>query len=106
MPSLVLIIPAALRAEANALGAALGHGPDSYSVALSADGLEPATHYGLNFVDPAPAFLDMIEQGSPPPDLDFSPGDFAAVMAGLIAETGDFASVTAACGLQPITTSG
>lgn len=42
--SAVLIMPTALIDKANALGAAMGHGPDSYSVPLS-DG-EGVTHFG------------------------------------------------------------
>lgn len=43
MTSAVLIIPAALRAAANALGAAMGWGSDNYTVPLSASGEAPAT---------------------------------------------------------------
>jgi hypothetical protein len=46
--STVLIIPAALREEGNAIAEAMGWGPDNYSVPLSATGQEPATHYGLH----------------------------------------------------------
>lgn len=49
MYSTVLIIPAALLTKANALGAALGHGPESYTVPLSGDG-ETVTHYGAHAV--------------------------------------------------------
>ena len=55
--SAVLVVPAALLAEGNAIGEALGWGPGNFSVPLSTNGLEPATHYGLhaqaqqNFVD-------------------------------------------------------
>lgn len=40
--SAVLIVPADLLTEANALGAALGHGPESYTVPIG----YPVTHYG------------------------------------------------------------
>jgi hypothetical protein len=40
--SAVLIVPAHLLTEANALGAALGHGPTSYTVPIG----DPVTHYG------------------------------------------------------------
>ncbi|MGX9855760.1 hypothetical protein ACR03S_10025 [Limimaricola variabilis] len=42
--SAILIVPADLLGKANALGAALGHGPDSYTVPLGAD--DAVTHYG------------------------------------------------------------
>lgn len=45
MTSAVLIIPAALRSAANALGAAMGWGPENYTVPLSASGEAPATHW-------------------------------------------------------------
>ncbi|MFN3991242.1 MAG: hypothetical protein ACK4IS_13400 [Erythrobacter sp.] len=48
MLSVVLIVPADLRDDANKLAELLGHGPNNYSVPLSADGAEPATHYGLH----------------------------------------------------------
>jgi hypothetical protein len=32
--------------QANLLAQTFGYGPDNFSVALSADGSEPATHYG------------------------------------------------------------
>lgn len=46
--SAVLIAPAAQRDAANALAAAMGWGPDCYSVPLSASGAAPATHWGLH----------------------------------------------------------
>lgn len=45
--SLVAIVPIAHRAALNALGPLLGRGANEYSVALSATGNAPATHYGL-----------------------------------------------------------
>lgn len=48
MKSCVLIVPASLHTAANQLGEIMGWGPNSYSVPLSADGTEPATHYGLH----------------------------------------------------------
>lgn len=44
--SAVCIIPAASLDLGNRLAEGLGHGPNNYTVALSADGSEPATHYG------------------------------------------------------------
>lgn len=45
--SLVAIVPAAHVAAINALGPLMGRGASEYSVALSATGVAPATHYGL-----------------------------------------------------------
>lgn len=44
--SAVLIVPAALKADADALGAAMGWGPESYTIPLP-KGAEEPTHYGL-----------------------------------------------------------
>lgn len=49
--SLALIIPADLKAKADLVSVALGHAPageETYSVALSASGNAPATHYGCH----------------------------------------------------------
>ena len=46
--SCALVIPAAHRTEMNVIGEALGYGPDNLSVPLSADGAEPASHYGCH----------------------------------------------------------
>lgn len=46
MHSAVLIVPAALRDKANALGAALAYGPQSYTVPLGPEGAP--THYGAH----------------------------------------------------------
>lgn len=84
--NVVLVIPASLRDKANALGEAMGWGPNNYSVPLSASGSEPATHWSLNLAEAGPEFLAMLEgagQGHMPDGLDFPPADFAAVMGGL-----------------------
>lgn len=55
----------------NSLGEALGHGTPSLSVPLSADGSEPATHYGGHAVA-AQSFIDTLAagaQGVVPPEL-------------------------------------
>lgn len=101
--ALVLIIPAALLDAANALGAALGHGSSSYSIALSPTGAEPASHYGLNLVEPDQSFLDMLAggaEGHMPDGLDFPAGGFLQVMGGLISTEGEFVAVAAANGLR------
>ena len=64
MTSAVLIIPAALRAAANAVAASQGWGPDNYTVPLSASGMPPATHY-LCRTDVSPEFLELV--ANPPP---------------------------------------
>lgn len=48
MKSCVAIVPAARRDEFNERADQAGRGPNNYSVPLSADGSEPATHYGLH----------------------------------------------------------
>lgn len=107
MLSCVLIIPAVLRDKADALGEAMGHGPASYSVPLSADGSEPATRYGLHsWVDQG--FVDMLDAGVMPDGLDYPVEDFAAVIGSLIASVrsevqGHFAEVCEVNGLVVVT---
>ena len=65
--SCALVIPAAHRVEMNAIGEALGYGPDNLSVPLSGDGAEPASHYGCHtwcdaefialLANPPPAYI-------------------------------------------------
>lgn len=43
-----MLCPANVKAQAQALGEALGWTGDNFSVPLSANGQEPATHYGLH----------------------------------------------------------
>jgi hypothetical protein len=96
MQSCVLLIPANLKAKANALSRAMGWADaddDSYSVPLSASGAEPASHYGLHsWVDDA--FVGMLQgasQGQMPAPLvaaGYPPADFAAVVGALIVSLG------------------
>ena len=102
MPSAVLIIPEAQRTKANALGEALGHGPNNYSVALSATGAEPATHWGGcgEVTDDFIAMIADAAQGNPPADL-------AEVLGTLIADfradaDGHFDAVLNANGLKMV----
>mgnify|MGYP000406511121 FL=1 len=86
--STVLIIPAALLTEANALGNALGYGPESYTVPLSSDG-ETVTHYGGHTyaTDAFFALIDGALGGTLPPevtDAGFSIEDVAALLSVLI----------------------
>lgn len=55
MTSALLIIPVALRSAANAVGAAMGWGPENYTVPLSTDG-ETVSHYACR-TDVTPEFL-------------------------------------------------
>lgn len=45
--SIVMIAPADVVSDANALCLDLGWGSDNFLIPLSADGAEPATHFGL-----------------------------------------------------------
>ena len=84
--SCVLILPDAQLATGNAVGAAMGWGPNNYSVPLSADGSEPATHWGLHaWVEQS--FQDMIESGVYPPQVaeaGISEDAYNAMLAALI----------------------
>lgn len=64
MTSAVLILPDASRDAGNAFGVEQGWGNDNFSVALSADGSEPATHWGCR-ADVGPSFIEMVENPSP-----------------------------------------
>lgn len=86
--STVLIIPAALLDKANLLGAALGYGPESYTVPIPAEG--EATHYGAHTMASAEFFnlVAAAQSGSLPP-LDWpaaglTEGDVLAVLAALM----------------------
>jgi hypothetical protein len=100
--SLVLIIPVALRDDANALGVALDMGPNSFSVALT-DATE-ITHYGLH-AWASDSFIAMLESGTLPPDVEFPEATLDAIMAALIQSvqpdpTGHFTAVCEANGLR------
>ena len=64
MTSAVLILPDAYRDAGNAFGVEQGWGDNNFSVALSADGSEPATHWGCR-ADVGPSFVDGVENPSP-----------------------------------------
>ncbi|MEN6546020.1 MAG: hypothetical protein ABFE07_08275 [Armatimonadia bacterium] len=105
MLSCVLILPASLRGKGNALGAAMGWGPDNYSVPLT-DGAG-VTHYGLH-AWASPNFRDLIDAGAMPEGLDFPQADFDAVLGALVSSfredmDGHFSEVCAEQGLNPVT---
>jgi hypothetical protein len=84
--SCVLILPLDQIATGNAVGEAMGYGPNNYSVPLSADGSEPATHYGLHAWT-SDDFQGLIESGVYPPELadaGISEADYDAMLAVLI----------------------
>lgn len=56
--SAVLIIPAPYKAGANAVGEAMGWGPDNYTIPLSTDG-ETVTHWACR-TDVQPSFLAIL----------------------------------------------
>lgn len=56
--STVIIVEAAHREAANAMGAALGYGPGTYTVPLSDDG-ETITHFGAHAVTSAD-YIDVL----------------------------------------------
>ena len=64
MTSAVLILPDAYRDAGNAFGVEKGWGDNNFSVALSADGSEPATHWGCR-ADVGPSFVEMVENPDP-----------------------------------------
>ena len=85
--SAVLIVPAALIDKANALGAAMGHGPQSYSVPLSTG--EGVTHYGAR-ARGLPAFSAMLAAAGRIPQEDWGAHGIDAdqVVAGGVAVAG------------------
>lgn len=86
MLSCVLILPDAQTPTGNAVGEAMGWGPNSYSVPLSADGSDPDTHYGLH-AWVTEEFQALIETGAYPPQVEsagITQVVYDAMMAALI----------------------
>lgn len=81
MSSLVAICPAALVDAANAWCAEMGFGSPSFTVPLSADGSEPATHYGLR-ADVSTNGQALIE-ANVPPELASVTRDYSETLWGL-----------------------
>ena len=86
--STVLIIPVALLTEVNALGAAIGHGPENYTVPLSSDG-ETITHFsGHTYATEDFFYMAAAAMGGSLPDEDWAefgltPQKVGEVMAAL-----------------------
>jgi hypothetical protein len=102
MLSAVIIIPVAHRAAANALGEAMGWGPDNYSVPLSATGKLPASHYGLR-AWVTEEFVRMLDAPTAPDG--YPAKDFAGAMSALMVSIqpgaeGHFAEFIKENGLQ------
>lgn len=112
MKSCVLITPVANRDAANQLAELMGWGPGSYSVPLSADGTEPATHFGLHaWVQPEfEALLSGAAEGIMPEGLaqaGYPEAVFLGIMASLITSlrddmTGHWQDVLTTSGLQTV----
>lgn len=93
--SLVMIVPASLQDAANRLACALGHDVlpgHTFSVPLSADGSEPATHFGCRTAAQQ-SFLDLLSgaaEGALPDlpwaDYGITEQDIADVLASLISD--------------------
>ena len=106
MLSTVLILPAALRDTGNAVGEVMGWGPNNYSVALSATGNAPATHWGLHaWTDEK--FKMMLDSRVYPPEVEeagISEASYGEMLDALISSfwpgyEGHFSSVCADNGL-------
>ena len=109
MLSTVLILPTNQVATGNAVADAMGWGPNNYSVPLSADGSEPATHCGLH-AWAGNEFEQMVETGYYPPQVaeaGIDQATFDAMMAALFYSfrddhAGHFAEVCAANNLKVV----
>lgn len=96
MTSCVMIIPVAQLPDANAIFQLIGWGYPAFSVQLSADGSQPATHYGLReTVDEGfMAMLAAAKAGTMPPELvtaAYPLTTFNAVMEVLVIDYADAA---------------
>lgn len=102
MQSVVLIIPAALKSDADTLAELLGYGPNSYSVPLSADGTEPATHYGLH-TWAEQSFLDMLSAENIPEGLEqYAPVKDAVIVSVRSDMTNHFSEILIDNNLQQV----
>ena len=86
--SVVMMVPAAIQALANQLAAGLDHGPSNFSVALSANGSEPATHYGCR-AQTQQSFIDLLTAagGGTLPEIEgMTPIEVGTVLMQLLAD--------------------
>lgn len=86
--SVVMIIPAVLQESANKLAEGLGHGPNNFSVALSSDGSEPATHYSCR-AQAQQSFIDLLTavgEGTLPEIEGMTPQEVGTVLVQLQAD--------------------
>ena len=82
MTSALLIIPAPLRAAANAVGEAMRWGPENYTVPLSSDG-ETITHYACRTDVYMPFFVALLAAGYDLTLAGMTPEQIEAVQAAL-----------------------
>lgn len=107
MSSVVLIIPATLRIEANRLADLKGWGSNCYTIPLT-DGTAPVSHWGLRTTVQAGFLAEMAEAaGGVMPEIDMEPGQFFGVIAAVIFDhrgdpTGHFDDVCSAHGLTKV----
>lgn len=107
MLSCVLILPDDQVATGNAVSEAMGWGSPAYTIPLSADGTEPASHYGLHTWSDE-AFQAMLESQVYPPQLaqaGITEAAYAAMIGALVWSfwpdyVGHFATVCAENGLR------
>lgn len=107
--SCVLILPADQLGTGNAVGAAMGWGPENFTVGLSANGSAPATHWGLHAWT-GDEFKALIDSGVYPPELTaagITQADYNDMRAVLVASfradyTDHFNTIAADNGLAPV----
>lgn len=114
MSQISLIIPASIKADADTLAQYMGWadpGAPSYTIPLSADGSEPATHWGLHIVNPPPVFLAMLDsaaEGEMPTELaeaGYPEAAFLAIMGALLTGTDGFDATVASHDLTRVKSS-
>jgi hypothetical protein len=83
-----MLVPAAIRESANQLAAGLDHGPNNFSVPLSATGAEPPTHFGSR-AQAQQSFIDLLTavgQGELPIIQGMTPQEVGTVLMQLQAD--------------------
>lgn len=106
-----MLVPAAFQALANQLAAGLDHGPNNFSVALSASGAEPSTHFACR-AQAQQSFIDMLTAagGGTLPEIEgMTPQEVGTVLMQLQADVSvgsdgyaHFNQVIAAAGLKRV----